>query len=95
MMCSVVWRCIRHLVVLSPVALYTGHAVGQVPAQCPSLPATRALAFYVAAEQTQVEPTALETPICKTITVGGSKGVNAIRDALETAPCRMTIARWR
>jgi hypothetical protein len=31
-------------------------------------------------------------PDLETITVGGSKGVNAIRDALETAPCRMTIA---
>jgi hypothetical protein len=77
MMCSVIWRCIRHLVVLFSVALYTGHAVGQAPAQCPNLPATRAPAFYVAAEQTHVEPTALETPIWKTITVGGSKGVNA------------------
>ena len=92
MMCSVIWRCIRNLVVLFSVALYAGHAVGQAPAQCPNLPATRAPAFYVAAEQKQVEPTALQTPIWKTITVGGSKGVNAIRDALETAPCRMTIA---
>jgi hypothetical protein len=89
---SVIWRCIRHLVVLFPVALYTGHAVGQAPTQCPNLPATHAPAFYVAAEQTQVEPTALETPIWKTITVGGWKGVNAVRDALETAPCRMAIA---
>ena len=91
-MCSVIWRCIHHLVVLFPVALYAGHAVGQVPAQCPNLPATRAPAFYVAAEQTQVEPTALKAPIWKTIRVGGSKGVNAIRDAFDTAPCHMTIA---
>jgi hypothetical protein len=33
-----------------------------------------------------------QTPIWKTITVGGSKGVNAIRNALETAPCHMAIA---
>jgi hypothetical protein len=51
----------------------------------------RAPAFYVAAEQTQVEPTAVETPIWKTITIGGSKGVNAIRDALDR-PCHTTIA---
>src|SRR4029077_5454830 len=43
------------------------------------------------AEQTHTAPTALETPIWKTITVGGSKGVNAIRAAMETAPCRMSI----
>jgi hypothetical protein len=92
MMCSVISRWIRHLVVLCSVALYAGDAVGQAAAQCPNLPAARAPAFHVAAEQTQVEPTALETPIWKTITVGGSKGVNATRDALETAPCHMTIA---
>jgi hypothetical protein len=78
-------------VVLFPVALYTGHAVGQAPTQCPNLPTTLVATFYVAAEQTQVEPTALETPIWKTITVGGSKRVNAIREALETAPCHMAI----
>jgi hypothetical protein len=92
MLCSVVRRCVRYLVALFAVALYTGHAVGQSPTQCPNSPAAPALAFYVAAEQTQVEPTALETPIWKTITVGGSKGVNAVRDALETAPCHMAIA---
>ena len=86
MLCSLIWRCIRHLVVLFPVALYTGHAVGEAPTQCPNLPTTLVATFYVAAEQTQVEPTALETPIRKTITVGGSKRVNAIREALETAP---------
>jgi hypothetical protein len=92
MLCSVIWRCIRHFVVLFPVALYTGHAAGQAPTQCPNSAATHAPAFYVAAEQTQVEPTALETSIWKTITVGGSKGVNAVRDALEAAPCHMAIA---
>ena len=91
MLCSLIWRCMRHLVVLFPVALYTGHAVGQAPTQCPNLPTTLVATFYVAAEQTQVEPTALETPIWKTITVGGSKRVNAIREALETAPCHMAI----
>jgi hypothetical protein len=85
-------RCVRCLVVLCAAAFYTGHAAGQSPTQCPNSAATRAPAFYVAAEQTQLEPTALETPIWKPITVGGSKGVNAIRVALETAPCHMTIA---
>ena len=37
-------------------------------------------------------PTALETPIWKTITVGGSKGVNAIREAMETGPCSIWIS---
>jgi hypothetical protein len=92
MLSSVVRRCVRYLVVLFPVALYTGQAAGQSPTQCSNSRAARAPAFYVAAEQTQVVPTALETPIWKTITVGGSKGVNAIREALETWPCHMAIA---
>ena len=62
MLCSLIWRCIRLLVVLFPVALYTGHAVGQAPAQCPNLPATRAPAFYVAAEQTHVLPDRSRNP---------------------------------
>jgi hypothetical protein len=36
-------------------------------------------------------PTASEAPIWKTITVGGSKGVNAIRAAMEIAPCPISI----
>jgi hypothetical protein len=92
MLSLVVRRCIRYLVMLFPVALYTGQAAGQSPTQCPNSPAAPAPAFYVTAEQTQVVPTALETPIWKTITVGGSKGVNAFREALETGPCQMAIA---
>jgi hypothetical protein len=66
MLGSAVRRCIRYLVVLLPVALYTGQAAGQSPTQCPNSPAAPAPAFYVAAEQTQVVPTALETQIWKT-----------------------------
>jgi hypothetical protein len=59
--------------------------------QCPSTPAVSASAPPIAVTQPQATPTALEMPIWKTITVGGSKGVNAIRLALETAPCHILI----
>jgi hypothetical protein len=36
-------------------------------------------------------PTTLETPIWKTITVGGLQGVNAVRRAMETAPCLIRV----
>jgi hypothetical protein len=75
-------------VVLLAIALLTGQAAGQSP-RCLNQSAAPASAF--AAKQTQAPPTALETPIWKTITVGGSKGVNAIREAMETAPCHVTI----
>ena len=89
MMCPMIWRCARHLVVFLPVALFTGHAAGQPP-RCLDPSAAPAPAF--AAEQTHALLTALETPIWKTITVGGSKGVNAIRAAIETAPCSIWIS---
>ena len=89
MLSSVVWRCARRVVVFLPLVLFAGHAAGQSP-RCLSTSAAPAPA--VAAEETQTPPTALETPIWKTITVGGSKGVNAMRPAIETAPCSIWIS---
>jgi hypothetical protein len=91
---SVIWRCVRQIVVLFPVALCTGHVAGQSPTQCTNLPAASAPPSYVAADQTPAVPSALETPIWKTITVGGYKGVNAIREAMDTAPCPIWIGDW-
>ena len=88
MLCLVIRQCARHLVVFLPLALLTGQAAGQPP-RCVNPPSSSAPIF--AAEQAQTAPTALETPIWKTITVGGSKSVNAIREAMETAPCRIQI----
>jgi hypothetical protein len=84
MLSSVVWRCARRFVVFLPLVLFTGHAAGQSP-RCLDPSAAPTPAFAV--EPTQTPTTALETSIWKTITVGGSKGVNAIRAAIETAPC--------
>ena len=84
-----IWRRAHHLlVVIVAIALQMGHAIAG--AECTHPLAARADAN--AATQIQVAPTASEATIWKTITVGGSKGVNAIRVALETAPCHMTIA---
>ena len=88
MMCPMIWRCARHLVVFLPVASFTGQAAGQSP-RCLDPSAAPAPAF--AAGQTHALLTALETPIWKTITVGGFKGVNAIREAMEAAPCRILV----
>jgi hypothetical protein len=74
--------------VLLTVALYTGHAGGQSP-RCLNPSSTFAPVF--AAGQAQTAPTALETPIWKTITIGGFKGVNATREAMEAAPCRILV----
>jgi hypothetical protein len=90
MLCPVFWRRVCFLAVILPV-VYTASAAGQSLTQCPSSPAAGGSARHIVAEQTQATPTALETPVWKTITVGGSKGINAIRLAIETAPCHMVI----
>ena len=81
------WRCVRELAVLLPVVLCAGHASGKrrrnaQPRQPPALLLLR-------------QPGLLQSPakphVWKTITVGGSKGVNAVRKAMETAPCPIAI----
>src|SRR5262245_12494521 len=79
----------RRLLIVFAIALYTGHAIAKPQTQCENAPAARPAAAYAAKQSLQ--PVAVETPIWKTITVGGSKGVNAIRIAIETAPCPMAI----
>ena len=86
MLCSFIWRYVGHLPVLFSVALYAGHAAGQSP-RCLNPPSTSVPVFAAA----QTAPIALETSIWKTITVGGFKGVNAIRQAMEAAPCRILV----
>jgi hypothetical protein len=90
MLCPVFWRRACLLAAIFPLA-YPGDAVGQALTQCPHSPAASTRAPYIAAKQTQATPTALETPIWKTITVGGSKGVNALRQATESVPCHIVI----
>jgi hypothetical protein len=72
------------------VALYAESAGAQSQTQCSSAPLALSSESYIATKRTEA-PNSLETPIWKTITVGGSKGVNAIRSAIETAPCPMWI----
>src|SRR5262245_13866204 len=83
-LCPVVTRYMRYLVVVLFFAAYAGHAAGQSQTQCSKAPSAPLLAAYTT-------PIALETAIWKTITVGGSKGVDAIRQAMDSAPCPILI----
>jgi hypothetical protein len=76
------WRCVRELEVLLLVVLCAGHASGETPMGCPTSPG----AGTSVASSTRTAPIARETLVWKTITVGGSKGVNAVRKAMETTP---------
>jgi len=81
------WRCVRELAVLVPVVLCAVQANGQTPMGCPTSPGTG----RPVASSTWATPIASETQVWKTITVGGSKGVNAVRKAMENAPCPIAI----
>jgi len=87
MLSPTLWRCVRELAVLMPVVLCAGHASGETPTGCP----TSSGAGAPVASSTWTAPIASETKVWKTITVGGSKGVNAVRNAIETAPCLIAI----
>jgi hypothetical protein len=82
------WRCVRELAVLLPVVLFAGHASGETPTECPT---SMGAGAYVASP-TQVAPIASETRVWKTITVGGSNGVNAVRKAMEAALCPIAVS---
>lgn len=58
------------------------------PTECP----TSTVAGAPVASQTRTSPIAAETRVWKTITVGDSKGVNAVRKAMEAAPCPIAIS---
>ena len=90
MPCSFIWRCVGLVVLFTVALVHTGHAAGQSVKPCPTSPSGGAPIAY-AATQRQVAPVAMEAPIWKTVTVGGFKGVNAIRAAIETAPCPISI----
>jgi hypothetical protein len=82
------WRCVRELAVLLPVILCAGHASAETPTGCSTSPGAGAPVV----SPTRASPIASETQVWKTITLGGSKGVNAVRQAMETAPCPISIA---
>jgi hypothetical protein len=87
---SVIRRCIRRFLLLVPIALFAGQGVAHSTSQCSNSTAPSSDPVY-AAKQTQLVKGANEVQVWKTINVGGSKGVNAIRVAIETAPCPMWI----
>src|SRR5262245_33762988 len=89
MLCPNIWRDVGYAAVVVAVIANTGQALGQSP--CPRPATVWASHAHAGAKQTDVMLTAHDTPIWKTITVGGSKGVNAVRHAMDTAPCSIWV----
>jgi hypothetical protein len=86
------WRIIPHsFVVMLALVLTTTLAVGKSGTQCwRSVEQARAPA-PVPAVSGAAPVVAAQAPIWKTITIGQYKGANAIRAAIDTAPCSVAI----
>jgi hypothetical protein len=82
-------RSVRHLVVLGFMALSSGHAAAQSATKCLNTASARAPSAI--SDDAYVLPLASKTPIWKTITIGGTKGVIAVRVAMDTAPCPIWV----
>jgi hypothetical protein len=82
------WRVVPHsFVVMLALVLTTTLAVGKSGTQC-----WRSVGSAPVPAVAGVEPaSAAQAPIWKTITIGQYKGANAIRAAIDSAPCPMAI----
>jgi hypothetical protein len=93
------WRCAPNAVLtLLALALLT-LGTAQSRTDClPSAPnATSPFTLYDAAPAQSPKPqpaSASEIPIWKTIALGEYKGVNAVRMALDNAPCPIAVGDW-
>jgi hypothetical protein len=88
------WRIIPHsFVVMLALVLMTTLASGKSGTQCwRSAEQTRAA--QVPAVSGAAPVTAAQAPIWKTITIGEYKGANAVRAAIDAAPCPIAMGDW-
>jgi hypothetical protein len=86
---SAIGQSIGCVVAVFLLSLGTGNAAGESRSDCAN-PRSARTPTTQAAKQSPT-PIAFETPVWKTITIGGSKGVNAVRAAIDAAPCPMWI----
>ena len=94
------WRVVPDAaLVLFTLLLSTGYAFTQTGPDC--LPAKPIVAAPLQASvnadaraQPGNPPVRAELPIWKTITLGQYKGVNAIRAAMDNAPCPINVGDW-
>ena len=88
------WRIIPHsFVVMLALILMTTLASGKSGTQC-WRSTEQAQAVQVPAASDAVPVTAAQAPIWKTITIGKYKGANAVRAAIDTAPCPIAMGDW-
>jgi hypothetical protein len=87
------------ILVAAALVLSAGLGIGDAAAKCPR--STPSAASQVAPPSvTRQQPPAVERisataiPVWKTIAIGAYKGVDAVRAAMETAPCPIALGDW-
>ena len=92
------WRCMSHIVfVICAFAWSTGYAAAQSRPGCPPSTASLRSNSEVAERGTAggtYGSAASQIPIWKTITLGGYRSANAVRDAMDKAPCPISAGEW-
>jgi hypothetical protein len=88
------WRIIPHsFVVMLALVLMTTLASGKSGTPC-RRPAEQSRAAQIPDVPGAVPVTAAQAPIWKTITIGEYKGANAVRAAIDAAPCPIAMGDW-
>jgi len=94
------WRIVPDTaLVLLALALSTGYAFAQDGQDCAPATPTAAAPLQPSADgdadvRLSKLPTTSELPVWKTITIGELTGVNAIRAAIDAAPCPIRMGDW-
>ena len=88
---SSLWRIVPAALIAVLALMLPGSA--QATAGCPS-PAQSAAAYPTPVQSTTELVSAPAIPVWKTITIGELAGVNAVRAAMDAAPCAIFIGDW-
>ena len=88
---SSLWRIVQAALIAVLALMLPGSA--QAKAGCPS-PAQSAASYAPPVQSTTELVSAPAIPVWKTITIGELAGVNAVRAAMDAAPCAIFIGDW-
>jgi hypothetical protein len=90
---SSLWRIVRAASAALALILPTGLISANANAVCPV--STQSAATYPTPAQLPADlVSASAIPVWKTITIGELPGVNAVRAAIDAAPCTISIGEW-
>ena len=87
------------ILVAAALVLFAGLGIGAAAAKCPGTTASAASAVAPSGAARQEPPaikriSATAIPVWKTIAIGAYKGVDAVRAAMDAAPCPIALGDW-